>query len=121
MSGLEDAVEFAENPEPRCPCVLLLDTSGSMQGPRLDALNQGLRAFKNDLVQDTLASRRVEVAVVTFNNDVRVEEDFITADMFEPPLLSAGGQTFMGTGINKALDLLQARKTQYRANGIAYY
>src|SRR5437773_1785881 len=22
--------DFAENPEPRCPCVLLLDTSGSM-------------------------------------------------------------------------------------------
>jgi uncharacterized protein with von Willebrand factor type A (vWA) domain len=30
MPGLEDAVEFAENPDPRCPCVLLLDTSGSM-------------------------------------------------------------------------------------------
>jgi len=26
------AAEFAENPEPRCPCVLLLDTSASMQG-----------------------------------------------------------------------------------------
>jgi hypothetical protein len=26
--NLEEAVEFAENPEPRCPCVLLLDTSG---------------------------------------------------------------------------------------------
>ena len=24
------ATEFAENPEPRCPCLLLLDTSGSM-------------------------------------------------------------------------------------------
>ena len=29
---LEDLIEFAENPEPRCPCVLLLDTSGSMEG-----------------------------------------------------------------------------------------
>ena len=25
-----EASEFAENPEPRVPCVLLLDTSGSM-------------------------------------------------------------------------------------------
>ena len=24
--------EFADNPEPRCPCVLLLDTSKSMSG-----------------------------------------------------------------------------------------
>ena len=29
--SLEESVEFAENPEPRCPCVLLLDTSASMQ------------------------------------------------------------------------------------------
>lgn len=121
MAGLEESVEFAENPEPRCPCVLLLDTSGSMQGAPLAALNEGLRAFKSDLSKDPLASRRVEVAVVTFNSDVQVAEEFSTADNFEPPNLTAGGQTFMGTGINKALDLLQARKAQYRANGIAYY
>src|SRR5262245_29383280 len=35
--ALEEAVEFAENQEPRCPCVLLLDTSGSMQGAAIDA------------------------------------------------------------------------------------
>src|SRR5579872_711475 len=121
MSGLEESVEFAENPEPRCPCVLLLDTSGSMQGAPIAALNEGIRTFKRDLEQDLLAARRVEIAVVTFNSEVRVAEDFSTADVFEPPALMAGGQTFMGTGINKALDLLQARKSQYRANGIAYY
>jgi hypothetical protein len=32
-------VEFAENPEPRCPCILLLDTSGSMQGAPIRELN----------------------------------------------------------------------------------
>lgn len=26
------AAEFADNPEPRCPCLLLLDTSVSMRG-----------------------------------------------------------------------------------------
>jgi len=121
MAGLEESVEFAENPEPRCPCVLLLDTSGSMQGAPIAALNDGLRAFKRDLAQDSLASKRVEVALVTFNSEVAVVEEFATADLFDPPTLTAGGQTFMGTGINKALDLLQARKLQYRANGIAYY
>ena len=30
--------EFVENPEPRCPCLLLLDTSGSMNGSQIDRL-----------------------------------------------------------------------------------
>ncbi|MCX8107913.1 MAG: VWA domain-containing protein [Verrucomicrobiae bacterium] len=118
---LEEAVEFAENPEPRCPCVLLLDTSGSMRGAPIDALNKGLIAFREDLVRDPLASRRVEVAIVTFDSEVKVVQDFITVDQFQPPRLSAQGLTFMGTAIHKALDMIQARKAMYRKNGIAYY
>lgn len=120
-SLLEDAVEFAENPEPRCPCVLLLDTSGSMNGPALQALNNGLQSFKNEIVKDSLASRRVEVAVISFNNEIAVEQDFVTADQFEPPVLTARGMTHMGAGIHKALDMVQERKAQYRSNGVAYY
>lgn len=118
---IDEAVEFAENPEPRCACVLLLDTSGSMNGAPIDALNAGLRTFKDSLIQDALASRRVEVAIVTFDSDVKVIQDFVTADQFEPPTLMAQGFTYMGTAIHKALDMIQARKEQYRTNGIAYY
>jgi len=42
---LEELVEVADNPEPRCACVLLLDTSGSMQGERLAALTGGLHTL----------------------------------------------------------------------------
>jgi uncharacterized protein YegL len=119
--NLEEAVEFAENPEPRCPCVLLLDTSGSMQGPAIDALNSGLKAFKNDLAKDPLAARRVEIAIIGFDNEIKVVQDFVTVDHFEPPTLTAQGQTFMGGAVQKALDLIQARKSQYRTNGVAYY
>lgn len=54
----EEAVEFAENPEPRCPCVLLLDTSGSMQDNAVAALNEGLKAFKADLIKDWFSRLR---------------------------------------------------------------
>ncbi|NJL10449.1 MAG: VWA domain-containing protein [Calothrix sp. SM1_7_51] len=118
---LDEVVEFAENPEPRCPCILLLDTSGSMEGAAIEALNQGLLSFKDELVKNSLASRRVEVAIVTFDSTVSIVQDFITADQFNPPILTAQGLTTMGAGINKALDMIAERKAQYRTNGIAYY
>ncbi len=118
---LDEAVEFAENPEPRCPCVLLLDTSGSMQGTPIEALNEGLRAFKEDLMKNSLASRRVEVAVVAFDSDVKVVQDFVTADSFAPLILTAQGLTCLGAGIYRALDMIQARKALYRTHGVAYY
>ncbi len=118
---LDEIVEFAENPEPRCPCVLLLDTSGSMQGDPIEALNQGLLSLKDELVKNSLAARRVEVAIITFDSNVNIVQDFVTADQFNPPILTAQGLTTMGSGIHKALDMVQERKALYRANGIAYY
>jgi len=118
---LAGGVEFADNPEPRCPCVLLLDTSKSMTGAPIQALNDGLAAFRDDLVQDPLARRRVEVAVVTFGGAPCVVQNFVTVDDFPTPVLTAGGATPMGGGIHQALDLLEARKAQYQAHGVAYY
>jgi uncharacterized protein YegL len=118
---LDELVEFAENPEPRCPCVLLLDTSGSMQGVAIEALNQGLLSLKDELMKNSIAARRVEIAIVTFDSHINVVQDFVTADQFNPPILTAQGLTSMGAGIHKALDMVQERKSLYRANGIAYY
>lgn len=114
-------VEFDQsNPEPRCPCVLLLDTSGSMAGAPIASLNTGLQTFKEALSKDPLALLRVEVAIITFG-PVNVAQDFITADQFVPPTLNTTGDTPMGTAINLALDKVNDRKQVYKKNGISYY
>ncbi len=41
--------DFASNPEPRCPCILLLDVSGSMNGRPINELNAGLVTFRDEL------------------------------------------------------------------------
>lgn len=112
---------FAENPEPRVPCVLLLDVSGSMGGKPIAELNEGLAVYKDELLADTLASKRVEVAIVTFGGTVQTACDFTTAQSFFPPTLVATGDTPMGAGINKAIDMVHERKQVYRTNGIAFY
>ena len=121
LNRLDDAIEFAENPEPRCPCILLLDTSGSMSGAPINALNEGIKVFQEELNKDELAAKRVEVAIVSFDSNVRVVQDFVTADQFEPTKLATEGLTQMGAAIEKALDMLSDRKSLYRSNGITYY
>lgn len=115
-----DASEFVDNPEPRCPCLLLLDVSGSMAGKPIDELNAGLQTFASHLLNDGLAAKRVEVAVMSFG-PVRLQSDFTTADSFHAPELRAEGATPMGEAINAGLDLVEQRKRIFREQGISYY
>lgn len=113
-------IEFADNPEPRCPCVLLLDTSGSMSGQPISELNSGINTFEEELKKDKLAALRVEVAIITFG-PVSLKQDFVTASQFNAPLLQTTGATPTGEAINFALDRIEDRKKSYKTNGIAYY
>lgn len=111
---------FADNPEPRCPCLLLLDTSYSMQGKPIQELNNGLIAYKDELSADSLAMKRVETAILTFG-PINVENEFCTANDFYPPSLEPRGDTPMGTAITQGLEMIKQRKDEYRQNGISFY
>jgi uncharacterized protein YegL len=114
-------VEFL-NADPRCACVLLLDTSGSMAGAPIAALNQGLLTFQQSIQEDSLASRRVEVAIVTFGAaGVQKVQDFVTGGDFAAPALEAGGTTPMGAATRLAIEMVKERKATYRRNGVLYY
>ena len=122
MSSLEERVVLPANPQqPHCATVLLLDTSGSMAGTKIQQLNEGLKIFKSEISSDELASKRVDLAIVTFGNSVTVAHDFSSVDEFTPPELTAAGSTPMGEAILKAADLIAERKSQYKALGIDYF
>ena len=112
---------LAENLEQRVPSVLVLDVSASMAGDPFRRLNEGLKAYKDQLDQDSLAKKRVEIKIITFGSEVQTVVNWTTADDFFPPTLEPSGLTYMGEAVNQAIDSIEARKQEYKANGIQYY
>jgi uncharacterized protein YegL len=110
-----------ENPDPRVACVVLADVSGSMQGHPIAALERGYAAFTDYLHAESLASKRVEVAVVTFGSAATVLVPMQEARMLQPTRFTASGRTNMAAGIHLALDIIEDRKDAYKCAGLQYY
>ena len=103
--------------EPHLACVLLLDVSGSMVGEPIDSLNRGLARFQKGVSMDETARKRVDIAIVEFNDTARVVQDFTPIPLMTPVTLKAGGGTAMGSGINMAIDIAKDRNRFYYDTG----
>lgn len=121
-------LQFTQDPLPitncgerHVACVLLVDTSSSMSGAAIDELNKGLVEFGVALQSDSLAQGRAEICIISFNSSVRTQLGFRPAADYEAPELTAAGLTAMNQAIEEGLDALEARKAEYRANGVTYY
>lgn len=114
-------ITLASNPEPRCPCVLVLDTSGSMAGEPIQQLNDGVQCLVDELCKDGLASKRVELSIITFGSSVNLACDFTPPTAMHPPVFDAEGPTPMAEAVVRAYEEIEARKEEYRQAGIAYY
>jgi len=109
--------KIANQGESHLACVLLLDTSGSMAGDPIIRLNQALRDFKDQLNMDELANKRVDIAIVEFNESVNIIQPFTPISQMTPVTLEAKGSTSMGAGINLAIDILKERNRFYATLG----
>ena len=122
QSPLIRNVAIAHPEQPHCPLILLLDVSGSMEKDnKIGQLNEGLRVFKEEILKDDLASRRIDVTIVTFGDRVSLASDFTPITEFYPPVLHAGGLTAMGEAILTSIDIVEQRKNQYKNQGIDYF
>lgn len=111
-----------KNPqEQHIATVLLLDTSVSMSGDKISELNNGLSTFKEEAMKDPSVRNRGEFAIVTFDSNVEVIQNFSPIENIEIPILKAKGEmTCMGHAIIKAIDMVNERKKIYRDRGISY-
>lgn len=117
--------DLIENPITRLPVALCLDTSGSMMGEKITELNRGVSQFFQAILDDDIAKDAVEICIVTFSSSAKKEIDFANinrqVDAFRKLKLEASGNTAMGTAVNMALDLLEARKKEYNDAGVQYW
>jgi uncharacterized protein YegL len=119
--GLAEQIEIGNPTQPHCTTVLLLDTSGSMEGEKIQELNRALVQFKEQTMQDPLARVRMDLAVVTFGGITQLTQNFCSIEDFEITPLMARGGTPLGEAILKAVDMIEERKQQYKQQGIDYY
>ena len=66
---------------------------------------------------DELAQKRVDIAIIEFNDTARVVQDFTPLPQLQPVTLSATGCTAMGEGINLAIDKVKERNRFYASMG----
>ena len=114
--------DLVENPTPRVPVALCIDTSGSMMGDPIRELVAGVNQFYDAIDEDDDAHDAAEVCLVEFNSHASVIHELASVERLQHiSSISATGGTAMGEGVNLALDTLEARKKMYSDNGVLYY
>ena len=112
--------EMPEGHEMRCPVVVLVDKSSSMAGNPIMELNKGIKIFQTQIQNDEVASKRLEVAVITFGSDIEVIRDFSLLEGTAIETIEASGATDMAGGLREAIVRLEARKGWYKEVGLQY-
>ncbi|MEM8740720.1 MAG: VWA domain-containing protein [Pseudomonadota bacterium] len=85
----------------RLPVYLLIDTSGSMRGEPIEAVNTGLLSMVAALRQDPHALETVHLAILTFDREAKVVAELTPLDVFNPPRLETpqSGPTHLGEAL----------------------
>ncbi len=91
----------------RLPVYLLLDTSGSMRGEPIQALNVGLRAMLTALRQDPHALESVHLSLITYDVEAREIMPLTPLAEVQLPEITVPGAG--PTNLGEALQMLIAR------------
>jgi uncharacterized protein YegL len=85
----------------RLPVYLLLDTSGSMRGDRIEAVKNGLQVLVSKLRQDPFALESVLVSIITFDREVKQLLPLTELETLQLPEITTpeSGPTNMGAAL----------------------
>lgn len=95
------------------PVILMLDTSGSMIGDKIDVLNKAVREMLSDFAEEDSASAEIHVAAITFGRTAQWHLNLTSADELSGKWedLTAAGKTPLGGAIKLLQDALEDKNT----------
>ena len=122
MNEQPDDIEVVldESPVQRTPCVLVLDTSGSMDGKPITQLNQALVLFEKAIRGNETLRQQVILCVIGFGSTVEILCDWVQGDQFSAPKLTAGGTTSMGAAMRTAHESVEDLREKLKDSGVPY-
>jgi len=91
----------------RLPVYLVLDTSGSMTGEPIQAVENGMQMLVSALRQDPHALESAFLSVITFDSNAKQVVPLTDLASFQMPSLSAGGSTELGAALTLVRDRAQ--------------
>lgn len=91
----------------RLPVYLLLDTSASMKGEPIEAVNKGIDMMIRSLRQNPQAIESVYLSIITFSTTARVVIPLLDLASFQMPQLEAKGQTALGAALILVTDRIE--------------
>ena len=89
------------------PVLLLLDTSGSMAGPKIDTLNSAVRQMLTAFSKEGTREVEVRVSIITFGSSVTRLQPFTPVSSIDFHPLTADGMTPLGTALRAAKDMIE--------------
>lgn len=100
------------------PVFLIVDTSGSMNGNRIDAANELVPAIRDVCAEDSSVAGMLRLGVLSFDSSARVEVPFgPTSSIDANPVLKASGLTSYGAAFLLARDEVDRALSGLRADG----
>lgn len=105
-----DSMNFTPARARMLPVIILADTSGSMNGEKIDSLNKSMSEMIESFRQNDSVQAEINVAIITFGGSAKIVRDLTPVDETTIPTFTAGGATPLGAAIKLATDLIEDRE-----------
>lgn len=102
--------KFISNGKRPLPVFLLLDTSGSMSGEKIEVLNVAVNQMINDFRKANLTNVDLKICVITFGGSANIALNLVSVEDADFKNLTANGMTPLGGALRLAAGIINDKE-----------